>query len=277
MAKAFFTAEWFPYYFERFERSDRVAVMSLSEEGAYHRAIRLAWKYGSVPADPKQLAAKIQKRCSERIALVVLEMFEPMPDNPRQMIHPTVEEIREEQERKYLNRVKGGKASAASRGNKDTSSITEQGSNNTSTHNRDKREESREEEEEKKKKEKRTPQAASPKGTRLPEPFNLTKEMRNYAATKRPNIDVLEETEKFVNHWRAKTGRDATKLDWKATWRNWILNAKGTNGTNRQNNGSKPTNRDQIERTKRSLEKFPTEAELAALAREGHGDAERPK
>lgn len=60
-----FTAEWFPYYFERFEKSDKVAMMSLAEEGAYHRSIRLAWKEQTIPADPKVLAAKLQKRCTE--------------------------------------------------------------------------------------------------------------------------------------------------------------------------------------------------------------------
>lgn len=129
MPKDIFTAEWFPYYFERFEGSARVAAMSLAEDGGYHKAIRIAWKYGSVPSDPKLLAAMIQKKCTEKMAAKILTMFEPMPGVPSRSIHPTVEEIRADQERKYLNRVKGGKASAVSRGNKDTSSITEEHSN----------------------------------------------------------------------------------------------------------------------------------------------------
>jgi hypothetical protein len=31
------------------------------------------------------------------------------------------------------------------------------------------------------------------------------------------------EAEKFKNYWSAKTGQGATKLDWDATWRNWII------------------------------------------------------
>lgn len=27
--------------------------------------------------------------------------------------------------------------------------------------------------------------------------------------------------ESFRDHWSAKPGKDATKLDWEATWRNW--------------------------------------------------------
>lgn len=39
----------------------------------------------------------------------------------------------------------------------------------------------------------------------------------------RPRVDT--EIEKFRNYWTAKSGRDATKRDWPATWRNWILTA----------------------------------------------------
>jgi len=38
-------------------------------------------------------------------------------------------------------------------------------------------------------------------------------------------VDGRRETEKFRNYWRAKTGQSATKLDWEATWRNWMLKA----------------------------------------------------
>lgn len=233
MANPLFTADWFPYYFERFEGSDRVWSMSLAEEGAYHRAIRLAWKYGTVSADPETLAARIQKRCTVKIAEKVLTMFEADTSQPGRMFHPTVEEIRAEQEQKYLNRVKGGKASRKAAlvndANKDTSSITlaelEQYSGLI-----DKKREDKEIRKEKDK-EKSPPQAAPPKkGTRLVEPFLLTAEMREYAAEKRPEIDANLETEKFCNYWRSKTGKDATKLDWPATWRNWILNARANGG-----------------------------------------------
>lgn len=99
-------------------------MQTLAEEGAYHRSIRIDWKYGSVPKDPKILALRIGKRCTVKIASAVLAMFEPMPGNPDRMIHPTVEKIRAEQYQKYLNRVKGGKASAKTRSKQRTSSIT---------------------------------------------------------------------------------------------------------------------------------------------------------
>ena len=33
------------------------------------------------------------------------------------------------------------------------------------------------------------------------------------------------EVEKFRNYWLSRTGAGATKRDWSATWRNWVLNA----------------------------------------------------
>lgn len=29
----------------------------------------------------------------------------------------------------------------------------------------------------------------------------------------------------FRNHWAAKTGKDATKLDWEGTWQNWCMSS----------------------------------------------------
>lgn len=73
------------------------------------------------------------------------------------------------------------------------------------------------------------------KGRRLPDPFLLTAEMRQWAKERRPEIDPALETEKFANYWRAKTGKDATKLDWRLTWNNWILSARSVgNGKNQQ-------------------------------------------
>jgi Helix-turn-helix domain len=61
---------------------------------------------------------------------------------------------------------------------------------------------------------------------RLPEGWkpdhNVIEQMRR----ERPDVDLKAEHAKFTDHWRAKPGRDATKLDWNATWRNWIRNAR---------------------------------------------------
>lgn len=66
---------------------------------------------------------------------------------------------------------------------------------------------------------------ARARGTRLPVDFTVTPEMVAWARERCPGVDGRRETEKFENYWRSKTGAQATKLDWPATWRNWMLAA----------------------------------------------------
>lgn len=53
-----------------------------------------------------------------------------------------------------------------------------------------------------------------------------------------PQVNGKRETEKFINYWTAKTGQAATKLDWPATWRNWMLGAAERSGP--ASNGQSP-------------------------------------
>jgi hypothetical protein len=73
--------------------------------------------------------------------------------------------------------------------------------------------------------------AAKPqRGTRIPDPFDVSADMVAWARQACPHVDGKRETEKFINYWRAKSGRDATKVEWPATWRNWMLNAAERTG-----------------------------------------------
>lgn len=62
------------------------------------------------------------------------------------------------------------------------------------------------------------------RGTRIPDDFTVTGEMVEWARQRVPHVDGRLETEKFINFWQSKT-RDATKLNWEKTWKNWMLNA----------------------------------------------------
>ncbi|EJF84055.1 hypothetical protein MCU_00723 [Bartonella elizabethae Re6043vi] len=41
-----------------------------------------------------------------------------------------------------------------------------------------------------------------------------------------PPERVKVEMAKFQDYWRSKAGANATKIDWQATWRNWVRNSK---------------------------------------------------
>lgn len=72
------------------------------------------------------------------------------------------------------------------------------------------------------------------RGTRLPVDFHVTPDMVAWAREKTPGVDGRRETERFIDYWSAKTGKDATKRDWVATWRNWMRTAHDRLPVNRR-------------------------------------------
>jgi hypothetical protein len=73
--------------------------------------------------------------------------------------------------------------------------------------------------------------------TLIPDPFEVSGAMRAWAAERVPGVPVDHESEKFVNHYRAKGERRA---DWVASWRNWLLKAEefAAERGGRQRNGA---------------------------------------
>ena len=83
--------------------------------------------------------------------------------------------------------------------------------------------------------------AAPKRGTRIPEPFMLTAEMKAWAVQEVPGLDVTAHTREFVDHWRAASGQSAVKRDWVAAWRNWMRKAHRWQGPRE---GSGPSTED---------------------------------
>ena len=84
-------------------------------------------------------------------------------------------------------------------------------------------------------------------GTRLSEDWFLPKEYGEWAVSQgMAREQVRFEADKFKDFWISKAGKDASKLDWLATWRNWIRNNK-SNG-NQQSKPGGGSFRDQLRR-----------------------------
>jgi hypothetical protein len=76
--------------------------------------------------------------------------------------------------------------------------------------------------------------AATPKrGTRIPADFVPTAEMVAWARKHAPDVDGRYETAQFADYWAAKSGRDATKVDWVRTWQTWMRRAQKDAGRSR--------------------------------------------
>ena len=64
------------------------------------------------------------------------------------------------------------------------------------------------------------------RGSRLTQDWVLTNPMDQWAKQERPDLDVNQVVEQFKDYWISQPGQKGVKLDWDATWRNWIRNTK---------------------------------------------------
>ena len=76
---------------------------------------------------------------------------------------------------------------------------------------------------EKKEQRQRKPQK---RGSRLPSDWQPSDELKTWAMTERPDLDIQRVIDSFTDYWWAKPGQAGCKLDWDATFRNWVRNEK---------------------------------------------------
>jgi uncharacterized protein YdaU (DUF1376 family) len=116
---------------------------------------------------------------------------------------------------------------------------------------------------------------ASPKnrGARLSADWFLPMEWGEWALTEGMDRDAIRiEAERFRDYWCGKAGQQAVKLDWLATWRNWIRTAKERGNGNRTSKqipkgGKRPDP---------ALEQIARLAGLGATPGDGSGGAGSP-
>ncbi len=62
------------------------------------------------------------------------------------------------------------------------------------------------------------------RGSRLPQDFVLPKEWADFCLQNRQDLNPQKTFDSFKDYWVSKPGAGAVKLDWLATWRNWVRN-----------------------------------------------------
>jgi uncharacterized protein YdaU (DUF1376 family) len=62
------------------------------------------------------------------------------------------------------------------------------------------------------------------KGSRLSADFDLPEDWIVFCQTERPDLNPQKVFDSFKDYWIAKSGNQGVKLDWTATWRNWVRN-----------------------------------------------------
>jgi len=70
-----------------------------------------------------------------------------------------------------------------------------------------------------------------PRGARLPADWVPSEDLIAFCKTERPDLNPAAVADRFRDFWIAQPGTKGVKLDWDATWRNWVRNEKAGGGT----------------------------------------------
>lgn len=188
--------------------------LSTVEHGAYMLLIMHYWSTGGLPDDDKRLAS---------IARATLEQWSEMRSTIAEFFgdgwkHARIDEELENAAKAYERRASagraGGKAKAmAQQSASIATAMPEQSHSQPHTQ-----------------KEKEEPKGSSKKrGERLPEGW-----VPDEVFARSEGLSVSEcsrEAEKFRDYWRGQPGQRGVKLDWDATWKNWVRKAADSSKT----------------------------------------------
>lgn len=84
--------------------------------------------------------------------------------------------------------------------------------------------------------------------SRLPDDWQPSLDLLQWAGKERPDIGLKLETDCFRDYWHSQ-GRNGTKTDWDKTYKNWIRRAKGPNHAN--GNGQRESLSERVKRINR--------------------------
>jgi len=191
------------YQFHIGDYASHTRHLSIHEDLAYRRLLDFYYLHEQ-PIKHRDIARQINMREFEQDVLTVLEEFFLSTDagfiNPRADLEIA----------KYKEFSEAGKRGAAKRwgSNGEANSLpnaTPIATNNhkpiTNNHK---------------------PKVESTRGSRLSTDFCLTEEWKDFCQQDRPDLNPSKVFETFKDYWVAKAGQQGVKLDWFATWRNWV-------------------------------------------------------
>jgi uncharacterized protein YdaU (DUF1376 family) len=77
------------------------------------------------------------------------------------------------------------------------------------------------------------PKVKTQRGSRLPTDWTLPDVWKEWAEKERPDLAIKTVADSFKDFWIAKAGSGGVKLDWGATWRNWVRSQSAPRQTNK--------------------------------------------
>jgi uncharacterized protein YdaU (DUF1376 family) len=179
--------------------------LSDEEDLAYRRMIDMYYLSEQPFNDSSTIARKV--RSTKEIVDGILSEFFTLEDDECWHNKRIDEEIAKYHDR--LNQAsKAGKASAEARFNKRSTAVQPTKNQEPLTKNHS------------------IEVAKAPKAKRLEKDLQLPKDWEDFCKTTRADLKPQEVFDQFKDYWVSVGGQKGTKLDWTATWRNWVRNQR---------------------------------------------------
>ena len=207
---------WFDMHYYQHHIGDFIkdtSFLTNEEIGIY---LKLIWLYYDsekpLPNNLFELGMKTGTRDNQIVLEGLLEMFFIFDEQNKCWNHTRCDKEIEHYKQQLSTASKAGKASALKRAmNKNPTSVEQtlnecstevQPTNNQQplTNNQEK----------------------NKRGLRLPEDFLFPKDWCDFIIEQRPELNAQKTFDQFKDYWIAQAGQKGVKLDWFATWRNWV-------------------------------------------------------
>lgn len=196
-------------YYYKFNIADwhlATSHLSLEEEAIYFRLIN--YYYDTEQAIPEETQSVIRRlrlgSYSETVGIILKEFFTLESDGwHHKRCDDEISQYHEKAEVNQINGKKGGRPKKTQTVSKDNPDITLTKNHKPLTKNHS------------------IDVAKAPKAKRL-SLEELPKEWEDFCNKERPDLKPLNVWNQFRDYWIAQGGQKGTKLDWFATWRNWV-------------------------------------------------------
>ena len=196
-------------YHYPFHVSDYIADtahLSLEEDLAYRRLIDLYYTSEKpIPMDVSAVARKIRMaNCESAIAQVLQEFFTLENDAYH---HSRCDSIITAYQAKADRNRAIGKLGGRPKNPEETQTVSKNNPNQEPITNNHKP---------------ITKDKTATRGSRLPANWIPDKELAEWSKAERPDLDLRRVLAEFRDYWTSLAGSRGVKLDWDATWRNWV-------------------------------------------------------
>jgi uncharacterized protein YdaU (DUF1376 family) len=196
-------------YYYKFNIADwhlATSHLSLEEEAIYFRLIN--YYYDTEQAIPEETQSVIRRlrlgSYSEIVGIILKEFFTLESDGwHHKRCDDEISQYHDKAEVNQINGKKGGRPKKTQTVSKDNPDITLTKNHKPLTINHS------------------IDVAKAPKAKRL-SLEELPKEWEDFCKKERPDLKPLNIWNQFRDYWIAQGGQKGTKLDWFATWRNWV-------------------------------------------------------